>query len=270
MMTALSQAQWEEWADFARSLAAAAGQTILPFFRQPGLIHNKQDGGFDPVTEADRSAEQVMRHMIEKAYPDHGITGEELPPKPAASEFVWILDPIDGTRSFICGMPTWTTLIALTHSGNAILGVVNQPFVQEMFLGGPFGSWAERASARRRLEVRPAAELHDAILTTVAPEIYRTEKQKHVLRELRRRVRMTRFGGDAYFFAMLASGFVDIAMDAGLATYDVAALVPIIEGAGGIITTWNGSDATAGGDVIAAASPALHGSALEIIGSAPA
>jgi myo-inositol-1(or 4)-monophosphatase len=268
-MPAFNQAKWEEWADFAKGLAAAAGRTILPLFRQPGLVHNKQDGGFDPVTEADKSAEQVMRHMIEKAYPDHGITGEELPQKPASSEFVWILDPIDGTRSFICGMPTWTTLIALTRSGKAILGVVNQPYVQEMFIGGPFGSWTERASSRRRLQVRSGAELHDAILTTVAPEIYKTEKQKRVLRELRRRVRMTRFGGDAYFFAMLASGFVDIAMDADLATYDVAALVPIIEGAGGLITTWNGSDATAGGDIIAAASQELHHAALEIIRGAP-
>jgi myo-inositol-1(or 4)-monophosphatase len=266
-MTPLTQQGWNELADFARRLAAVAGKTILPLFRSPAAIENKmsREDGFDPVTEADRAAERVMRDMIERAYPDHGVTGEELDAKPPKSEFNWVLDPIDGTRSFICGMPTWTTLIALTCRGKAILGLVSQPFVQEIFIGGSYGSWSESAYGRRRLAVRPAAGLSDAILTTVAPEIYRSERQKRVLRALSAQARMTRFGGDAYFFAMLAAGFVDLAMDAGLETYDIAALVPIIEGAGGIVTTWDGGDATAGGDIIAAASPALHAEALAII-----
>jgi histidinol phosphatase-like enzyme (inositol monophosphatase family) len=176
-----------------------------------------------------------------------------------------VLDPIDGTRSFICGLPTWTTLIALTVERRAVLGVVSQPFVGEIFIGGPFGTWSEHGSTRRRLAVRPAARLSEAVLTTVAPEIYRSERQLRVLEDMRQQVRMTRFGGDAYFFAMLAAGFVDIAMDAGLATYDVAALVPIIEGAGGVITTWDGLDATGGGDIVAAASPELHEAALAVM-----
>ena len=264
-MGGLKQTEWTELAVFARSLARAAGERILPLFREPGLIDNKQHGGFDPVTEADRSAERAMRELIERTYPDHGITGEEFAAKPAASAFDWVLDPIDGTRSFICGLPTWTTLIALTVEGRAVLGVVSQPFVGEIFIGGPFGSWSEHGSAKRRLAVRPAARLSEAVLTTVAPEIYRSERQLRVLEDMRRQVRMTRFGGDAYFFAMLAAGFVDIAMDAGLATYDVAALVPIIEGAGGVITTWDGLDATGGGDIVAAASPGLHEAALAVM-----
>lgn len=264
-MSKLTQTQWIEFADFARRLGTIAGERILPLFREPGLIDNKQRGGFDPVTEADRSAEKAMREVIESTYPDHGITGEEFPAKPAGSAFNWVLDPIDGTRSFICGMPTWTTLIGLTFEGRAVLGVLSQPFVGETFIGGPFGSWSERGKAKRRLAVRPAARLSEAVLTTVAPEIYRSERQLRVLEDMRRQVRMTRFGGDAYFFAMLATGLVDIAMDAGLATYDVAALVPIIEGAGGIITTWDGTDATGGGDIVAAASPALHEAALAIM-----
>src|SRR5687768_15261811 len=262
---ALSQERWTEFADFARHLAAVAGSTILPLFRKSGPIDNKLDGGFDPVTEADRSAERAMRELIEKAYPHHGIIGEEFGPKPAHSEFNWVLDPIDGTRSFICGMPTWTTLIGLTLEGKAVLGVISQPFIGEVFVGGPFGSWSERGAVKRRLAVRPAADIGAAVLTTVAPEIYESERQTRVLEHMRRQVRMTRFGGDAYFFAMLAAGFVDIAMDAGLASYDIAALVPIIEGAGGIITTWDGLDATGGGDIIAAASPQLHAASLEIM-----
>jgi histidinol phosphatase-like enzyme (inositol monophosphatase family) len=264
-MAKVTQTQWIELADFARRLATIAGERILPLFRQPGLIDNKLHGGFDPVTEADRSAEKAMRELIESTYPDHSITGEEFPAKPGDSDFNWVLDPIDGTRSFICGMPTWTTLIGLTLEEKAVLGVVSQPFVGEIFIGGPFGSWSEHGEAKSRLAVRPAARLSEAVLTTVAPEIYRSERQLRVLEDMRRQVRMTRFGGDAYFFAMLAAGFVDIAMDAGLATYDVAALVPIIEGAGGVISTWDGKDATGGGDVVAAASPALHEAALAIM-----
>ncbi|HYN00714.1 MAG TPA: histidinol-phosphatase [Aestuariivirgaceae bacterium] len=261
----ITEKGWNELADFARRLAIVAGDATLPLFRTPSAIDNKIDGGFDPVTEADRSAERAMRLLIEKTYPDHGITGEELASTPAKSDFTWILDPIDGTRSFICGMPTWTTLIALTHQGRPILGLVSQPFVREIFIGGIYGAWSENLFGRRRLAVRPAANITEAVLTTVAPENYKSEKQKRVLQVLSDKTRMTRFGGDAYFFAMLASGFVDIAMDAGLKTYDIAALVPIIEGAGGTITTWDGGEAAAGGDVIAAASPALHSAALEII-----
>jgi myo-inositol-1(or 4)-monophosphatase len=264
-MNLLTNDEWNELADFARRLATLAGKVVLPLFRTSAVIHNKMDRGFDPVTEADRSAERAMRELIEKTYPDHGITGEELDDKPPNSEFNWVLDPIDGTRSFICGMPTWTTLIALTFRGKAVLGLVSQPFVQEIFIGGIYGSWSENIAGRRRLAVRSAPNIAEAILTTVAPEIYQSEKQRRVLEALRSRTRMTRFGGDAYFFAMLAAGFVDIAMDAGLETYDIAALVPIIEGAGGTITTWEGCEATGGGDIIAAASPALHEAVLEII-----
>jgi histidinol phosphatase-like enzyme (inositol monophosphatase family) len=256
---------WNELADFARRLAHAAGKTTLPLFRASGSVTSKASDRFDPVTDADRSAERAMRDLIGEAYPDHGITGEEWENKPSRSRFCWILDPIDGTKSFICGMPTWTTLIALTLDETAILGVIAQPFIKEMFIGGPYGSWSEGPMGKCRLKVRSSVSMSEATLTTVAPEIYRTDRQKRVLQALSGRTRMTRFGGDAYFFAMLAAGFVDIAMDAELQTYDTAALVPIIRGAGGVITTWDGHDATAGGDIIAAASSELHAAALEII-----
>jgi histidinol phosphatase-like enzyme (inositol monophosphatase family) len=261
----VGQEHWNELADFARRLAHAAGKAILPLFRVAGSIANKAEGRFDPVTDADRFAERTMRDLIAEAYPAHGITGEELENKPSQSRFCWILDPIDGTKSFICGMPTWTTLIALTFDRTAILGVIAQPFVKEMFIGGPYGSWSEGPTGKSRLTTRPSVSMSAATLTTVAPEIYRTDRQKRVLQALSEKTRMTRFGGDAYFFAMLAAGFVDIAMDADLQTYDVAALVPIIQGAGGVITTWEGHDATGGGDIIAAANSELHAAALDII-----
>lgn len=264
-MHPVAEADWKLFADFGRELAALAGSAILPLFRNPLTIDNKLAEGFDPVTEADRSAEQAMRRLITAKFPDHEIIGEEFEPKAARSDFCWVLDPIDGTRSFICGMPTWTTLIALVFRERPVLGIVSQPYVGETFVGGPYGSWWERGGDRRALSVNPAAAMASAILTTVAPEIYRSDMQRRVLQEMCSRTRMTRFGGDAYFFAMLASGFIDIAMDAGLAIYDIAALVPIIEGAGGIVTTWDGGDASRGGDILAAASAGLHASALKII-----
>lgn len=268
-MNAIGRGQWDEFADFARALAWASGEVILPLFRAGTTVDNKSGQGFDPVTEADRAGERVIRRMIEERYPDHGIIGEEFGPRRARSVFTWVLDPIDGTRAFICGLPVWSTLIALTDREQPVLGVMNQPFVGELFIGGPFGSWSEHRSVQRRLEVRPAARLEDAVLTTVAPELYRSARQKAVLARLKEETRMIRYGGDAYSFALLAAGSVDIAIDADLKPYDIAALIPIIEGAGGVVSTWAGAGAANGGDVIAAASPGLHAAALRLMQSLP-
>ena len=257
-----------ELAVFARDLARAAGDAIHPHFRRAGEVDNKAASGFDPVTAADRAAETVMRDMIARRFPEDGILGEEFGAAPSRSGRVWVLDPIDGTRSFICGLPTWTTLIGLMEGDEAVLGVASQPFVGELFIGGPFGSWCENRFGAVRLHVRPTADLSQALLTTVAPEIYATDFQRRVLAAMQRSTRMLRFGGDAYFFAMLAAGNVDIAMDAGLAAYDIAALVPIIRNAGGVVTTWDGGPAARGGDIIAASGPELHARALAVINSA--
>lgn len=258
---------WEELAVFARTLADAAGQAILPHFRNPTRVDNKAASGFDPVTAADRGGETAMRQLIEAHFPDHGIIGEEHGVKPSKSGFNWVLDPVDGTRSFIIGVPLWTTLIGLTFEGKPVLGLMNQPFVGERFIGGPAGSFWERGDERRKLQVNPAARLADASMATVSPEIYKTPAQKNVLEKLNTATRLTRFGGDAYFYCLLASGLIDIAMDAGLETYDIAALVPIIEGAGGIVTTFTGQAATGGGDIIAFSSRALQEEAMALIGA---
>lgn len=266
-MTLIPDLQLQELARFAALLADAAGQAILPHFRLPVPVDNKANGGFDPVTIADRNGETAMRALIEQHYPDHGIIGEEHGVKPSRSGFNWVLDPVDGTRSFIIGIPLWTTLIGLTFEGKPVLGLMNQPFIGERFTGSKLGSFWERAGERRRLQVNPALSLKEAKLTTVAPEIYKTERQKEVFKRMTGAVRMTRYGGDAYFFCLLAAGLVDVAMDAGLETYDIAALVPIMENAGGVVTTFSGAPATGGGDILAAASPALHAEALALIGA---
>ncbi len=268
-MSSIARDQWDEFADFARALAKISGEAILPLFRAGAAVDNKSSEGFDPVTEADRAAEQAVRRMIEARFPDHGITGEEFGPKPARSSFSWVVDPIDGTRAFICGLPVWTTLIALKHGETPVLGVMNQPFIGELFIGGPYGSWSEHHSGKRALRVRPASALKDAALATVAPELYRSTRQQAVLARMKKATRMIRYGGDAYFFALLAAGLIDIAMDADLKPYDIAALIPIVEGAGGIVSTWEGAPAAEGGDVIAAASPALHAEALRLMHSLP-
>ena len=136
-MNSIGRGEWNDFADFARALAKASGEAILPLFRAGTEVDNKSSEGFDPVTEADRAAEQTMRRMIETRFPDHGITGEEFGPRSARSDFCWVLDPIDGTRAFICGLPVWTTLIALKHGETPVVGVMNQPFIGELFIGGP-------------------------------------------------------------------------------------------------------------------------------------
>lgn len=266
-MPDIAPEQLTEFANFAGSLAEAAGKAILPHFRQALEVDNKVEGGFDPVTIADRNGETAMRSLIEAHFPDHGILGEEHGHKASHSGFEWVLDPVDGTRSFIMGLPLWTTLIGLTFEGRPILGLMHQPFIGESFSGSKLGSFWHRGGVKQKLTTKPAANLKSAKLMTVAPEIYKSAEQKQVLHSLISAVRLTRYGADAYAYCLLAAGQLDIAMDAGLETYDIAALVPIIENAGGVVTTFKGESPMAGGDILTAASPALHQEALSLIGA---
>jgi len=250
---------------FALDLAEAAARRIMPFFRHANRIDVKNGAVWDPVTEADRAGEAEIRRLIEARFPDHGIIGEEYGVKDGRSGFTWILDPIDGTRAFICGMPTWATLIGLEYEGRPSLGVMNQPFVGETFYGNRDGAWSRWHGETTRLAVRPPRPLAEAILTTTAPELYRSEAEKAVLQRLTAATRLTRYGGDAYFFCVLAAGQTDIAIDARMEVYDIAPLIPIIEGAGGIVSTWTGGNASRGGNVIAASSRQLLDEALGVI-----
>jgi myo-inositol-1(or 4)-monophosphatase len=256
---------WQEYARFAEVLAAAAAREILPYFRTRPGMDNKLASGFDPVTAADRGAERAMRALIEATFPDHGIVGEEYGGRPARSPFTWILDPVDGTRSFVCGMTSWATLVGLTHDGQPMVGVMHQPYVGETFVGSPDGSMLKHSGNSTRLVASSTARLPEAIATTTAPHLYRSERQQRFLAALRSAVRFMRYDGDSYFFCMLAAGQIDLALDAGLEAYDIAALIPIIEGAGGVVATWDGGPAVHGGDILAAANRDLFDQASALL-----
>jgi myo-inositol-1(or 4)-monophosphatase len=257
-----TQAEITQLTKFALELAEASAKIILPQFRKNIAIDNKLDAGWDPVTEADRSAEMVIRQMIEKHFPSHGIIGEEFGNKPVASTYSWVLDPIDGTRSFVIGMPTWATLIGLYRDGKPLLGVMNQPFVGEMFYGNPDGAWHKHNGTTQAIRVRLPVPLSKAALGTTSPYLYDEDSN---FEALRKSVTAHRFGGDAYFFALLAAGHLDIAMDPKLQVYDIAALIPIIKGAGGVVGSWTDNDPTQGGDVLCASCQVLLDEAVAVM-----
>ncbi len=249
--------------EFTHRLADASADTILPYFRKGAFVTNKaEQGRFDPVTEADRGAERVMRELIEAHYPDHGIYGEEFPDKPTSGPLRWVLDPIDGTRGFITGFPVWGTLIGLSHDGTPALGMMNQPFTGERFWNSPLGAHFRQAGSERMMATRTGTALGDAVLTATAPDMF-SEAEFERFGALSRSARMTRFGGDCYLYCMLAMGFIDIVAECGLKPFDIAPLVPIIRAAGGVVTTWDGGDPSQGGRIVASGDPAVHEAALK-------
>jgi len=254
--------------DFALALAEASSKAILPHFRQAMDIENKDVEAFDPVTIADRSGEACMRRMIEERFPDHGIIGEEYGCKVSRSGYSWVLDPIDGTKSFIIGFPAWATLIGLMYEDRPLIGLMSQPYVGETFIGScGGGTFHIRSNRKTLLRATQGRTLASATAGTIGPERFKTRAQLNGLSSLSASVRMMRYGGDAYFYCLLASGLLDIAFDAELQPYDVIPLIPIVEGAGGVICTWQMGDASSGGNIISASSEALLVEAVDAIRS---
>jgi myo-inositol-1(or 4)-monophosphatase len=254
-----------DFAAFVDELASVSGETIRPFFRTALGVENKSaGGGFDPVTAADRAAEAAMRALIKKTFPAHGVVGEEFGPERPDAEYVWVLDPIDGTKSFICGMPAWGTLIALTRRGQPIYGMMHQPFTREHFVGDGTAAHYRGPAGDRALRVRPCAALQDAVLLTTSPLLMR-EADRNLFQRVEDAVRLSRYGGDCYAYCMLAAGHIDLVIETELKPYDVLPLIPIIEGAGGVITTWENGRPHEGGRVIAAGDRRLHRQALELL-----
>ena len=252
---------------FIGRLATASGETILPFFRTSLSVENKNSGrDLDPVTEADRAAEAVMRRMIKDSFPQHGIIGEEFGSEREDAEYVWVLDPIDGTKSFIAGMPIWGTLIALMHNGAPAYGVMDQPFIGERFSGDNGAARYVGPSGSRKLSTRRCASLADATLFTTSPRLMNA-KDRAQFERVEKDVRLSRYGGDCYAYCMLAAGHLDLIIETELKSYDVAALIPIISGAGGIITTWDGKPAQSGGRIVAAGDKRVHDAALKLLAS---
>jgi myo-inositol-1(or 4)-monophosphatase len=256
--------QDHDWMPFLDRLADVASAEILPFFRTRMDVDNKADGHFDPVTAADRAAEEAMRALIAAEFPDHGILGEEFAPTALEAEHVWVLDPIDGTRAFIAGLPVWGTLIGLTRAGRAIAGMMVQPFTGERFHGDGRSAHYRGPGGERQLRSRPCATLSEATLFTTSPRIFQPAEQA-TYDSIESRVRLARYGVDCYAYAMVAAGNVDIVIESGLKAVDIVALIPVIEGAGGIVTNWTGGSALDGGRVLACGDRRLHEAALDIL-----
>jgi myo-inositol-1(or 4)-monophosphatase len=267
-----------DFAAFVERLAQVAGEVIIPFFRSAIGAEDKSKGGaFDPVTEADRAAEVAMRRLIRQTFPAHGVIGEEYGRDRPEAEYVWVLDPIDGTKSFISGLPMWGTLIGLMHRGIPVYGMMTQPFTRERYSGdgkrsrwrglalprgdAPGGEWATRT-----LHTRACASLAEATLMTTSPRLF-DEADLAAYRRVEEPTRLVRYGGDCYAYCALASGFVDVIVESNLKPHDIVALVPIIEGAGGVVTTWEGAPAAQGGRIVAAGDRRVHEQAIALLAS---
>ncbi|WP_434729392.1 histidinol-phosphatase [Pseudomonas soli] len=257
----LSAEQIDEFGSFSEQLADAAAAAIKPHFRASLDVEDKGGRLYDPVTIADKAAEEAMRALIQAHYPTHGILGEEQGAALGSSPLTWVLDPIDGTRAFITGLPLWGTLIALNDGTRPVLGVMNQPFTGERFIGTPHGAWRNGTA----LKTRACADLASATLMCTTPDMFDTPARKAAFEAVAGKARLMRYGGDCYAYCMLASGFVDVIVEASLQPYDVQALMPIIEGAGGVITSWDGGSAQDGGCVVACGDPALHAQVLAML-----
>jgi myo-inositol-1(or 4)-monophosphatase len=255
-----------DFTSFVDKLATASGDTILPFFRTALAVENKLARGFDPVTAADRAAEDAMRSMIRENFPEHGILGEEYGSEHTDAEYVWVLDPIDGTKSFISGMVAWGTLIGLMRFGEPVYGMMHQPFTRERFTGDSGAAHYRGPAGDRDLHVRKCESLSDAVLFTTSPLLMKADDRAS-FDKVENKAKLARYGGDCYAYCMLAAGQIDLVIETGLKPHDIVALIPIILGAGGIITTWDNGPPQAGGRIIAAGDPRTHAAAMELLKS---
>ncbi|MBS0385112.1 MAG: histidinol-phosphatase [Proteobacteria bacterium] len=250
--------------DLADKLADAARTAILPYFRAPHAVDNKSDKHFDPVTEADRACEQRMRQLIEAGFPDHAILGEEFGEKAGQSGYQWILDPIDGTRAFVAGLPTWGVLIGLYHEGAPLLGVMDQPYLDERYRGFPGGAESTIRGVTRPLNTRACAAQRNATLSTTDPTLFRGHELDAFAR-VRKASKVVRYGFDCYAYCMLASGYMDCVIESGLKAFDIAALIPIVVGAGGGVCDWQGGSAAQGGQVLAYGDARVRDETLKLL-----
>jgi histidinol phosphatase-like enzyme (inositol monophosphatase family) len=265
-MTVAPELVAPELVALAHRLADASGQVIRPLFRQRIDVthkHGKRD--FDPVTEADRGAERAIRELLSRERPDDGVLGEEFGEGKGSSGYRWVLDPLDGTRAFITGRHEWGSLIALERDGMPILGILDQPVLGERFIGVNGASHLIQAGQSTPLKVRACASLKEAVLCATDPGAYFSAAQLSAFSRVERLVKMTRYGGDCYLFAALALGFVDVVIEAGFHEWDIAALIPLVEGAGGVITGWQGGSARDGKTILAAGDRHVHDEAMKLL-----
>lgn len=255
-----------QFESLAHRLADAAAAATLRHFRTGLDIDNKSTRAFDPVTEADRAAESAIRDILTRECPDHGVLGEEFGTTEGGGRYQWVVDPIDGTRSFMSGVPLWTTIIGLRIDGIPRFGLVDQPYIGDRFWGGAGTARArDRFGDTRDLQARPCADLSQATLMTTTPALMTGPGQRAGYDAVERAVRLARYGADGYAYCLLAAGHIDLVVEAGLEAYDVVGLIPLVEAAGGIMTTWTDTSANDGGAVIAASDQRIHAAALELL-----
>ncbi len=257
----------------AEAAADAARGPTLEWFRAPSVAVEHKGGGsarFDPVTLADRNAEEAIREVIARRRPSDGVIGEEFGETDGTSGITWVVDPIDGTRSFISGLPLWTVLIGVHDGTRPAVGVVDQPYLDERYWGivadGMRRAGAVRRGVRTELRTRGCGSVADAALGTTSRDAFGSEADYRAYRRFETACRYSRKGGDAYMYAMLADGRMDLILETGLQAYDVMALIPVVEGAGGRFTDWSGGDACWGGRALAAGDGSLHAHVLEALG----
>jgi myo-inositol-1(or 4)-monophosphatase len=261
---------------FILELADASGAAIMPYFRTVLDVDDKRSrGAFDPVTEGDKAGERAIRALIDDRFPDHGILGEEYGFKPGTSPISWVIDPIDGTRVFMSGLPTWGTLIGAMQDDVPVVGLMDQPYTGERFIGGPSGAFLIGRTGRTAMHTRPCAGLDDAVMAATDPRMFAKGGEADAFGTLADRVKLLRYGGDCYNYAMVALGQMDLVVEAGNQAYDILPLVPVIEAAGGSVTDWQGRPlragdafAQSGGRMIASGDRRIHDQVLEILAQA--
>jgi myo-inositol-1(or 4)-monophosphatase len=251
---------------FAHRLADASGAVIRPYFRQRiDVAHKQGRHAFDPVTEADKGAERAIRALIERERPDDAILGEEYGAHDGTSGWRWVLDPVDGTRAFITGRHEWGSLIALEREGVPVLGILDQPVLGERFIGVGGAASLVQGGKTVPLKVRECADIKDAIVCATDPSAYFGPAQQAAFQHVSKAARMTRYSGDCYLFAALALGFVDVIIEAGFQPWDIAALIPLVEGAGGTVTSWDGGDCRDGKTILACGDRRTHQQAMRLL-----
>lgn len=254
----MSKTDYKKFIPFLNDVANEAAKVSLQYFKKSVNVENKGPklkSTFDPVTIADKNTEKVIRENIRSHFPDHNIMGEEEAFEDKKSDYTWIIDPIDGTRSYITGIPTWGTLIALQHHGKTIIGMLDQPYLKERYIGTTEGTLFNGKS----IKTRPCDTIFNATLSTTDPlQLFNGEEEQDKFFRVAAGAKMMRNGYDCYAYAMVASGFIDVVIESGLNAHDIQALIPIIEGAGGIVTNWIGEPVTDGGQVVACGDQRLH------------
>jgi myo-inositol-1(or 4)-monophosphatase len=265
LVSASEKSAFEALLSTAHALADRSGAVILPHFRTGGLVDHKGGDLFDPVTAADREAEAAIRSKLAVEYPSHGILGEEFEALNPDAEYCWVIDPIDGTRAFILGLPLWGTLIGLTRGGVPLLGLMDQPFTGERFWSGAAEALFRHGGVTKPMRARACAKLGDVLLATTSTDFFTSEDEHERFGTLSRAVRLRRFGGDCYNYCLLAMGQIDLVVEAGLKPFDIIPLIPIIERAGGVVTNWEGGDPRGGGRIVAAGDPRVHAATIKIL-----